>query len=188
MKISPISFFIFVACAISAQASIDLTPVPSERVLAGIKFPKLNFREDGRLITYEPPRNWRYTGGGQRLRLTPPELAQAHGEIDQIPLREPQEFNEETLKAIRENTLAALPQGNQHPEIVSEAVNAFAVNGHGTYELTVSYEAYGEKFMTAVVYVNMPTTQLRFRTVARAADFEKVHEAFRISIFSWQWR
>ncbi len=40
----------------------------------------------------------------------------------------------------------------------------------------------------SILYLNLPDTQLRFRTLARKEDFEKVHAAFRGSVFSWQWK
>ena len=61
------------------------------------------------------------------------------------------------------------------------------LNQNHTYEVIVSYQAFGQEFMMAVIYMNLPDTQVRFRSVARKDDFEKVHTAFRRSLFSWQW-
>ena len=182
-------FLLLVALAASqsVHAGVDFTPTTSQRVLAGITFQQLNFRENGLRVTYEQPRGWSYSGGGSRIRFTPPDLTQAHGEIDQTPLRTPQAFDEPTKKALQEQTLAAIPADSQNVEIVSDESDPVLVNNNHTYEVTVAYTAFGQEFMMSIVYLNLKDTQLRFRTLARKSDFEKVHAAFRGSICSWQW-
>ena len=177
----------FALAAPFAQAGVDFNASTSERMLAGIKFQQLNFTENGRRITYEHPRGWAYSGAGSRIRFTPPGLTQAFAEIDQTPLPAPAPINEDVAKALQQAALASIPPDSLTPALVSEAVNPFRVNNHETYEAVLSYGAFGQEFMMGVIYVRLPDTQLRFCTVARKADFEKVHEAFRSSIFSWQW-
>ena len=188
MKIGSLTLLLSVVAIFSAQAGIDFTPVLTERTRAGIKFPQLNFKENGRVIMYEQPRGWAYTGSSAQIKFTPPDLTQAQAEIDQTPLPAPQNFDEPTVKALREKALASLPEGSQNVAIVSEQADPVLVNNNHSYEFIISYQAFGQEFMTGIVYVNLPDTQLRFRSVARKADFEKVHPAFRGSIFSWQWK
>ena len=172
----------------SAHAIIDLTPTAGERTQAGIKFPQLHFKENGRTITYEPPRGWRHSGGGSRLRFAPPGLTQAFAEIEQVPLPAPQAFDEATIKALHQKTLALVPPDSQNVAVISEQADPVLVNNNHSYEIVVGYQAFGQEFMMGIVYVNLPDTQLRFRSVARKADFEQVHPPFRRSIFSWQWK
>ena len=171
-----------------AQAGIDFTPVVTQREQAGITFQVLNFKQDGRTITYEQPRGWAPAGGAARIRFTPPKLNQAYAEIEQTPLAAPQPFDDETKKALREKALASLPEGHQNATIVSEAMNPVVINQNQTYEVVIAYHAFGQDFATGIVYMNLPDTQVRFRSVARKADFEKVHPLFRASLFSWQWK
>ena len=171
-----------------AKGAIDFTPTVTERKQAGITFQQLNFKEKGRVITYEHPRGWAYAGGGGGIKFTPPGLTQAYAAIEQTPLAAPQNFDEEVKKALREKTLASIPPDSQSVTLVREEADPVVVNDNHSYEVVVSYQAFGQEFMTGVIYVNLPDTQLRFRTVARKADFEKVHAAFRRSIFSWQWQ
>ena len=176
------------AAIVPARAGIDFTPTVTERLQAGIKFQQLNFKENGRPITYEQPRGWSYSGAGPRIRFVPPDAPQAQADIDQSPLPAPQTFDEPTKKALQAKTLAAVPAESSHVVFVSEAANPVILNKLPTYEVTVSYQAFGQEFAMSVLYLNLPDTQLRFRTVARKADFEKVHAAFRASIYSWQWQ
>jgi hypothetical protein len=177
----------FLAMASTVFAGIDLSPATSERVLDGIKFQQLIFRDGERKISYEPPRGWKYRADSGQLKLAPPDIAQAQGTIEQSPLSAPQSFDEPTIKALHEKTLASVPNGSQDAAIIAEEKDPVLVNRNSTYEMTAGYRFGGQDYRLSVLYVNLPDTQLRFRFVARKADFEKLHNAFRGSVFSWQW-
>ncbi|HEV3408812.1 MAG TPA: hypothetical protein VG095_00830 [Chthoniobacterales bacterium] len=187
MKTKLLTLLVAASMGVAAYGAIDFSPVPTERVLEGWKFAGLKFHENGRAISYEHPRGWSYSGGGARIRFTPPNLTQAVAEIDQAPVQGKLELTEETAKLLQQKALASVPPDSQKVTLVSEAVNPFQVNTHSTYEAVVAYEAFGQEFMLGIVYVNLPDTQLRFRSVALKADFEKVHGPFRSSIFSLEW-
>lgn len=174
--------------ASSLHAGIDFTPGTSERTLAGIKFKQLNFHEKGRTITYEQPIGWTYSGGGSGIKFIPPNVPLAAGVIEQSALPAPQAFDGEYKKTLQQRTLAAVPPSSQNAALVSDESDPILVNNNSTYEVTVSYQAFGQEFMMSVLYLNLPDTQLRFRAVAPKADFEQVHNAFRSSLLSWQWK
>jgi len=180
-------FLSLLGVAGTALGGIDLSPVTGERILDGIKFKQLIFREGGRKITYEPPRGWNYRGDSGQFKLTPPDVAQAQGAIDQSPLPAPQDFDEATIKALRDKTLSWVPPGSTDLAIVAEEKDPVLVNRKGTYEITTAYRFGGQEYQASILYLNLTDTQLRFRFVARKADFEKLHKVFRGSIFSWQW-
>ena len=171
----------------SIQAGIDFTPTTSERELAGIKFKQLRFNHNGRVVTYEQPKGWKYSGGGNSLKLNPPDPLRADAEIDQSRLEVPQNLDEETIKALREQVLASVPKDSQNVTVVSEEKNPFRINNHETYAVTISYVAFGQEFQRWVLFMNLPDTQVRFRFTARKAEFEKAQKAFRGSLFSWKW-
>ena len=172
----------------TAYAGIDFTPTVTQREQAGISFQVLNFKENGRTITYEQPRGWTPAGGGAHIRFTPPGLNQAFAEIDQVPLTAPQNFDEPTTKALREKALVSVPPDSHGVTVASEEMNPVVLNKNQTYEVIISYQAFGQEFMSGIIYMNLPDTQVRFRTVARKPDFQNVHDAFRASLFSWQWK
>jgi hypothetical protein len=171
----------------TANGSIEFSDTTSERVLAGIRFTQLTFKENGRIITYEQPVGWNYFLDGSRIRFTPRNTGQASADIDQSRLSQPRTFDDETLKQLRAKTFTLLPSGSLKATIVAEAANPVLVNNLQTYEFIVSYEAFDQESMMSVIYLNLPDTEVRFRTIARKPDFEKIHTAFRGSIFSWQW-
>ena len=175
------------ALHLTANAAIEFSASEKEHSLEGIKFKVLFFKDSGKTISYQPPRGWSVSGGGGGLKLTPPALAQAQGEIEQSPLPAPQPFDAEVMKALQQKTLASVPAGSQKAVLVSEEISPLKVHGHESYGVTVSYQAFGQDFVMNVLYVNLPELQLRFRTTARKQNFEKVHGAVRHSILSWHW-
>lgn len=172
----------------TASAAIEFSVAEQERSLEGVKFKLLFFKDNGKTIWYQPPRGWSVSGGAGGLKMTPPGLPMAQGEIAQSPLPAAQSFDAEVMKALQQKTLASIPAGGEKAAVVSEEKSPITVNGHQTYAVTVSYHAFGQDFLMSVLYLNLPDTQLSFRAVARTADFEKVHGAVRGSLVSWQWR
>jgi hypothetical protein len=179
-----VSIFTLVGTAFGA---IDLTPTTAERVLDGIKFQQLIFRDGEHSITYEPPHGWNYSGDSSQLKLTPPSVSQAQGVIEQSRLAAPQQFTEAVIKELQAKTLACVPPGSHDAAIVLEEESPVLVNRNATYEITVGYNFGNQEYQMSVLYVNLTDTQLRFRFAARKADFEKLHKSFRGSVFSWQW-
>jgi hypothetical protein len=183
----------FLTCAVAlalqltANAAIEFSTTEQERSLEGIKFKLLYFKDNGKTIWYQPPRGWSVSGGAGGIRMTPPGLAQAQGEIEQSPLPGPQPLDADTMKALQQKALASVPAAAAKPIFVSEEKSPIKVNGNETYAVTVSYQAFGQEFLMSVLYLNLPDTQVRFRATARKQDFEKVHGAVRSSIVSWQW-
>jgi hypothetical protein len=171
----------------NAIAAIDFTPTTGERVLEGIVFKQLIFYENGRSITYEQPRGWKYSGEAARIRFTPPEFLQAQAEIIQSPLREPASFNEDTMKLLRAGVLASIPRGGQNGVVTAEEQNPIAIQGQPTYAVTVDYNLYGQDYRLGALFVNLQNTQLQFRVIAKKENFEKVNRTFRGSLLSLQW-
>ena len=153
--------------------------------MEGVKFPQLIFSEDGRKITYEPPRGWSSSGGGAFIRFVPPNLSQAYAQIEQAPLLTPQVWDELTIKALQQQALASIPSESLNVSVLAEAQNSMLVNGNPTYEVTVGYTSFGEEFRLSVLYINTPGIQLRMRVVAKTGDFQKVQSAFRSSALSF---
>jgi hypothetical protein len=172
----------------SAQAGIDFTPASGERTLEGIVFKQLLFHQDGHTIAYEQPRGWTCTGDAAALKLTPPKVSQAQATVEQSPLSAPQGFDDATTKKLQQQVLASVPDEAHDVSVVSAEGNPLRINQHETYEVTILYNFYGEDYELSVLFANLPDTQLRFRTVARKPDFEKVQREFRASLFTLSWR
>jgi hypothetical protein len=176
------------AFALVAQlyAAVDLTPIVGIREQDGLRFRQLIFKEGATIITYEHPTGWSYTGDANHIRFLPPHTSQAHADIEQAPLAAPQPFDEPAMKALREQVLASIPKEASQITVVSTEKNPLVMSGHETFEAVVSYHLYGTQFVTATLFMNLKETQLRFRVISRKEDFEKTHQLFRGSLYSWQ--
>lgn len=171
----------------TARAGVDFTPTGGERVLEGIVFKQIVFHQDGHPITYEQPRGWSYSGDAAGLKLTPPNVSQAQAVIEQSPLPAPQIFDEATRLQLQQRVLGSVPNGSLNVALVAEEINPVRIKQRDTYAVTVSYSFYGEDYGMSVLFANLDDTQLRFRTVARKADFEEVRRVFRASLFTLAW-
>ena len=180
--------FLAAVCVSSrVSATIDFTPTTGERVLEGIVFPQLIFHEDGRAITYEQPRGWKYSGEAARVRFTPPDFGQARAEIGQVALPQPQSFDDAVKKNLQAQVLASVPSGSQNAVLIAQELNPLTIHGQPTYGVTVGYTLAGEEYRLSVIFLNLEKTQLRFRLTARKKDLDQVNRLFRGSLFSLQW-
>jgi hypothetical protein len=179
---------LFIACWTwsSACAQIDFSPARGERELNGIKFPQLIFHHNGQAITYEQPRGWTCSGGGNSIRFAPPDIAQASGEISQSPLTQPQTFDEDATKAVVEAMAAAVPPNSTNVTVVNVEKNPLFMSGRPTIEVVVAYDVAGQSFVTSTVVMNAEDTQVRFRVIAPKPVFNRVCKAFRDSLYSWE--
>jgi hypothetical protein len=178
---------VLAALHLTASAAIQFSVIAEERSLEGIKFKVLYFKDGARKILYQAPRGWSVAGDSSGLKMTPPDLAQAQGDVSQSPLPAPQAFDAEVMKALQQKAVASAPAGSLKVAVVSEEKSPVKVNGNDTYAVTISYEAFGQEFLMSLLYLNLPETQVCFRATARKPDFEKVHGAMRNSIITWQW-
>jgi hypothetical protein len=181
------ALFLLAIFACQGHAAVDFTPTQSTREQDGIIFPQLFFKQDGQQISYEQPTGWKYRGDSSRIAFAPPNVAQAEAAIEQALLPAPQNFDDPTVKLLKQQVIDSVPKNSLHIEVASEEKNPLMPNGHETYEVVVTYQISGIEFERSILFLNLPDTQLRFCVTAHKQDFEKIHNAFRASIFSWQW-
>ncbi len=170
-----------------AAATIDFTPMESKRQLEGVTFRQVLFHQAGQVISYEPPREWVYSGDTSQLTLTPPKTSQAKASIEQTTLAAPQTFDPATLQQLQQFVLTSLPPEAHNVQLVSVEENPVRINQQPSYEITASYSYFGQDYQLSVIFANLNDLQLRFRFVSRKADFDALHRAFRGSLFSLHW-
>jgi hypothetical protein len=176
---------IIATAATGASAGIDLTPAVGEYVAEGVKFQQLTFQYNKQRIEYEPPRAWIFDGGATALHLKPPLKSFAEGIIEAEPLSKPQILDENVQKTFEQKLLANLPAGSQLVKVEQELESPVLLNGNRTFEVVVSYQLMGEKFIRSALFAALPDVQLTFRFTARKGDFDALHREFRASILSW---
>ena len=166
---------------------IDFAPTSGHREVEGISFPQVIFHQDGHPISYEPPKGWTYTGDSKEFRLTPPKTTLAQAQIGQSPLPAPQVFDEATIKQLQQFVISSLPGDVTNVQVVPQQPNSIRINQQPSVEVVVSYTYSGQDYLASVTFANLGDLQLRFRLVARKAEFDALHRAFRASLFSLHW-
>jgi len=166
---------------------IDFTPITGQRELEGMVFPQLLFHQDGRVISYEPPRGWMSYGNSSELILTPQDARRARATVDQVSLPSAQIFDEATIKNLRQIVLGSLPSDAEKVQLLSEEANPVRINGQDSYEIRASYSYFGQDQQISVIFVNLGDLQVRFRFTANKKDFDALYRAFRGSLFSLHW-
>ena len=169
-------------------APIDFTPTEGSRTLEGVVFKQIYFHQEGKIISYEQPRGWSYSGDPGGLRLTPPDITQAQVTVQQAALPAPQVFDDATNQQLQQISLGAAPANAQNVTLLGEEKNPLQILQQPTYGVTLGYSFLGQEYEANVLFVNLGDTQVRFRTVARKKDFEQVLRAFRGSLFSLSWQ
>ena len=100
--------------ASSAQAELLLSPKIAEYALDGVKFKQLAFSDGAKVVTYQAPRGWEYSGTATTLSLRPPNKAQAEATMTRIALPQPGSFDEESLKKLVDEAIAQVPKGSEN--------------------------------------------------------------------------
>lgn len=184
--VSRIAFGILLTLSLRASAELDLTPETQESVLEGTRSQVTAFRNGAGYVTWQPPNNWRITGGGTQVRLTPPDAVQAEARVEITGPAGTDTFDETFTKKFRQEVLGSLAREVTAVEWADDEASPLHINQHPTYKVTVSYTLGGQRFTTAVWLCNFARQQLRFRITARAGEFEKLHELFRESLYTWE--
>lgn len=168
------------------KAEINFTPTVKQYFSEGAEYSSVSFTDDKRTISMEVPRKWSCRGDASRVQFMPPDQTFAEGVVQATPPMRTAAFDEAGVKALEEQVLKSLPSGSQGT-VVNRQENPVILNQNLSYEIVVSYQTLGQWFKRSVIFVNCPDVQLVFRFTAPKAAFENLNNAFRRSIYSWQW-
>jgi hypothetical protein len=171
-----------------ARADIDLTPDRTVRELDGCKFPQLEFRDGGRKITYEAPAGWEAIArDSQTLALVPPNKDMVSAKIKFMPTPGTLVLDEAQLKHFKDTASQLLPPESRIMIEPTVTPNPLLMNDHPTCEIDILFVLHSQRLRTSVLFVDLGESQLRFSLIARAGDFDALHQAFQESWYTWQW-
>lgn len=173
--------------AMTTMAELDLSPQPEEFDLDGIKILQVAFG-NGHLpkVSYQPPRDWKYTGNRDQLVVQPEKLSQASAKVTKLPESEEIRLDNAGREELRQKILLSLPEGSQNPEVTSEQVDTLQIDGLHTYLVEIKYAFFGEKFACYSLTVNRKPQALNFRLTCREKDYTDLRKAFEKSLYTWQ--
>jgi hypothetical protein len=183
-----IAILLLGAQAVPAGNAIQFSASAEEFVGEGIVYHRLHFQDGDRGISYRPPNGWKCALIDNRLRLMPNDKNFAEAQIDSAPLDQPVVFDAAIAASVAQQSLAALPVGNQEAAMVKQDQNTLPLNNNPTLETIISYKLMGETFQRGVIVAITPNNQITFKFSARKADFDALYRAFRASISTWEWQ
>jgi len=184
MRTPAITLLVLFGAAAMVRA-LDLTP---QFVLAekDSKEQQVSFRDADRKVLFLPPAGWAYSGQANRFQFNPKGSQATQAVIEAVPLKEPKNLDPATLKAFKQQALAAVPAGSEQATLLGEAENALMPGGNPSYQLTMSYKLHGKEFRRCSMLVNCPKEQLLVRFSADKSDYLTLLPVFNRSLMSWQ--
>lgn len=171
----------------AAFANLNLSPQQEAFDLEGMKMSQLTFNTGSNIkATYQPPRDWKYSGSNDYLDLQPEGVAQVKARVSKWSSSPELSFDAEGRKQLTEKILASLPEGSEQVKILSEELNPLRINAKQTYLVELSYIYYGERFACYSLFLDRKPEMLCFRLSCRETNYQALREAFHRSLYSWQ--
>jgi hypothetical protein len=177
---------VFFSLVTVTHAGLDLTPRVEEYELDGVKRSQLVFTDGERHITYAPPRNWEYSGGGNRLVLHPRSASNVEASITVSKLPRPEVLDEATLKRLCDEALASVPRGATNVALVSQQLSPLLIDRKETFLIVINYDYYSLPYAKSVMFLNRQNDQVRFELTCNRNTFGELQKAFMSSHYSWQ--
>jgi hypothetical protein len=175
-----------VLCPFTVWAQLDLSPQLQISELEGVRTEITAFRNGTDLVTWQPPHHWRLSGGGRQVTLSPPNTAHADAMVEIVDLAAGPVLDQAFARSLKEQVVRSLPREVTELQWAEDEANPLLMNQHPTYKVTLSYTLFAQRYTKAMWVCNFAAQQLRFHFTARAADYEKLHELFRQSLYTWQ--
>lgn len=175
-----------ISSAAIVYADLDLTPRLQQYELEGVKLRQLVFTDGNHTVTYAPPRNWEYSGGGNRFVLHPATESGAEAEILVTKLSRFESFDDSVAKRLTDEVLASVPHEAINVELVSQQLNPLLIERKQTFLVVISYDYYSQQYERSVMFLNRKNDQIRFQLTCYRKSFHELQNAFERSHYSWQ--
>jgi hypothetical protein len=171
---------------IAGVTAMDFLPHYDESVQDGFPVKRLYFSDQAQRIYLSVPKGWRVTGDSQRGSFTPENLNQASVVLENSPLNPKIPFAGDGLELYRKTAAALIPAGASNVHVDFERMGELQINGWSSFEISFSYNFYGQSFMSSALFINIAKEeQIRFCVATRQEDFEKVYQQGRTTLASW---
>ena len=171
--------------ATATAGALDFRPVVIENIGEGGRYRYLQFRDEGRAVTYMPPKAWTFHGDAARFCLTVPQTTGVEIDISAVAVTAPMPVEAANVSAFVELARQALPAEAAKVEKVAASFNPLILDGHATVEVIFDYVIFGGPVRVSQLYAARGEGLVCFRVVARPADFDRLHETFRLSLHSF---
>jgi hypothetical protein len=172
----------------SRSGALDLTPQFGFKQIEGANIPILRFSDGEDAITYQPPPQWKATGGPAMVTLRPPDQPDAEFRIAVRPRAAKsapiagQGFGE--LQAV---AFAELPARAEEISFIALNEGSFTIGPQPCREILCSFSISGRKYSASIALIDRSEKErLVILIHTRPIDFGKVRAQAIASLFSWQ--
>jgi hypothetical protein len=177
---------ILISLAGLAHADLELTPRLEQYDLDGVKLRQLVFTDGDRRVSYTPPKNWEYSGGGSRFVLRPASQSAAEAVITVTKLPTAEVFDKTTTKRLSDEVLASVPRGATNVTLVSQQLNPLLIERKETFLVVISYDYYSQPYQQSVMFLIRNNERICFQLTCYRNAFRELQKAFESSHYSWQ--
>ncbi len=172
--------------AASAAPALDFHPLVVEAQGEGGKYTYIEFRDEGKAVTYMPPRGWKFHGRDLKLCLVVPDCTGVEIDLGLIAMDEPVDGKGTNFLLMLEKfARASLPEAATKVELLGAEYNPLIIDGHQTVEVTFRYVIFGRPIKVSLLYLARKSELLCFRVVAPPAEFDRLHQTFRLSLHTF---
>ena len=168
--------------------ALSLQPVEETFELDGVPFKHWVFPDGAMKITYTPPTKWRLVGNTTSAMLYPPEGTLGDVKIVLLPVVKDRVIGKPALETMARALRGSLPPESKDVSDLNSQVNPVPVQDVPTGEVICAYSAFGQKFRKAMLVMNHPNYQLNFTFTTSAEAFDRLHQEWLKSMFSWEWQ
>lgn len=177
-----------VSLTLHASGIVEFAPeFVTTKLEGGFQNLEVILKDGSSRVVYCPPVGWKAEPGGRYLRFHPPgaSLADLMIEADKVPPG--RVLDAAAAEDCRARLKASLPRESSNVVVEADESNPGLVANCPTFGTTVVYSSGGTRYRKRTIFVFTPDSEIRFTTVARLADFDRLYPAVRRSLFSWRW-
>jgi hypothetical protein len=153
----------------------------------GVQVLEVALRDGAARVLYCPPANWKAEPGERSLRFHPPGVSLADLTIEAEKAPAGRALDAAAAERCRAWLKDSVPRESSDVVVEADESNPGSVADCPTFGTTLVYSHGGIRYRKRTVFAFAPDSEIRFTTVARVADFERLYPAVRRSLFSWRW-
>ena len=131
------------------------------------------------------PRAWQVSDSPSALELIP-NVANCRVRIENVAGVQVLPFDPAGKIALRKQIDGTVPAGAKNLVALPDEDNPLPIFGWKDLEMTRSYDFYGQTVCQGMIFFNMRPGRVVLVTItAPKADYDKLHDAVRVLMFSW---
>ena len=153
----------------------------------GFKHVEIVLQDGAARVVYCPPVAWKAEEGERSLRFHAPGVSLADLTIESEKATAARVLDLAAAERCRAWLKASVPRESTDVVMEADESNPGLVAACPTFGTTVVYTSGGVRYRKRIIFVFAPDSEIRFTTVARVADFDRLYPTVRRSLFSWRW-